>query len=188
MMAMRATDARACWSHAACIRNIAKCSGRTQNFRACRWRNFRFDNESGQADFDDLGKKITNDTAAVIVQSPNFFGIVENVKHAAALAHEKGALLVVIFSEAVALGIVEPPRDADIVAGELQSFAISPAMAVLSPESSRARRNSSGRFRDAWLAKRKTKTDGGRSASRSRRANNIFAGKKPRRYVARIRR
>jgi glycine dehydrogenase subunit 1 len=88
---------------------------------------FAFDAENGQADFDDMTEKITGDTAAVIVQSPNFFGIVENLKQAAALAHEKGALLVVIFSEAVALGIMEPPRDADIVAGELQSFAISPS-------------------------------------------------------------
>ncbi len=88
---------------------------------------FGFDAEGGHADFDDMAKKITSDTAAVIVQSPNFFGIVENLKQAAALAHEKGALLVVIFSEAVSLGILEPPRDADIVAGELQSFAISPS-------------------------------------------------------------
>ena len=45
----------------------------------------------------------------------------------AALAHAKGALLVVAFTEAVALGLIEPPRDADIVVGELQSFAISPS-------------------------------------------------------------
>jgi glycine dehydrogenase subunit 1 len=63
----------------------------------------------------------------VIIQSPNFFGIVEDVKKAAALAHASGALLVFTFSEAVSLGILEPPRDADIVAGELQSFAISPS-------------------------------------------------------------
>jgi len=88
---------------------------------------FGFDAESGQADLEELATKITKQTAAVIVQSPNFFGIIENVKQAAALAHEKGALLVVVFSEAVALGLVEPPRDADIVAGELQSFAISPS-------------------------------------------------------------
>jgi glycine dehydrogenase subunit 1 len=88
---------------------------------------FGFDAESGQADLEDLAKKLTSDTAAVIVQSPNFFGIIENLKQAAALAHEKGALLVVIFSEAVSLGIVEPPREADIVAGELQSFAIAPS-------------------------------------------------------------
>ena len=39
----------------------------------------------------------------------------------------KGALLVVVFTEAVALGLIEPPREADIVVGELQSFAISPS-------------------------------------------------------------
>ena len=88
---------------------------------------FAYDAETGGADLNDLAAKITNDTACVILQSPNFFGIVENVKQAAAMAHEKGALLAVIFSEAVSLGIVEPPRDADIVAGELQSFAISPS-------------------------------------------------------------
>jgi len=101
--------------------------GTYAKFQGMPVQEFSFHAESGQVDFDDLAKKITSDTAAVIVQSPNFFGIVENVKQAAALAHEKGALLVVIFSEAVAMGIVEPPRDADIVAGELQSFAISPS-------------------------------------------------------------
>ena len=51
-----------------------------------------------------------------------FLRYVEDVKAAAALAHEHGALLVVMFTEAVSLGLVEPPRDADIVAGELQSL------------------------------------------------------------------
>ncbi len=63
----------------------------------------------------------------MIVQSPNFFGIVDQVKAAAEIAHKRGALLVVVFTEAVSLGILEPPADADIVAGELQSFAISPS-------------------------------------------------------------
>jgi glycine dehydrogenase subunit 1 len=88
---------------------------------------FGFDAESGLLDIADLTKKISKDTAAVIIQSPNFFGIVENVRQAAEIAHANGALLVVVFSEAVSLGIVEPPRDADIVAGELQSFAIPPS-------------------------------------------------------------
>jgi glycine dehydrogenase subunit 1 len=83
--------------------------------------------DSGVIDLEELERKIDDQTAAVIIQSPNFFGIVENVKQAAAIAHEKGALLVVVFSEAVSLGLVEPPRDADIVAGELQSFAIAPS-------------------------------------------------------------
>ena len=49
------------------------------------------------------------------------------MKEIAALAQSKGALLVVVFTEAVALGLIEPPREADIVVGELQSFAISPS-------------------------------------------------------------
>ncbi len=82
---------------------------------------------SGLVDVEDLERKLDSDTAAVIIQSPNFFGIVENTKKAAALAHSKGALLIFVFTEAVSLGLLEPPRDADIVAGELQSFAIPPS-------------------------------------------------------------
>jgi glycine dehydrogenase subunit 1 len=63
----------------------------------------------------------------VIVQTPNFFGILEQIDELAQLAHSKGALLVVAFTEAVSLGLIEPPRSADIVVGELQSFAISPS-------------------------------------------------------------
>lgn len=82
---------------------------------------------SGLCDFKDLESKLNDTMAAVIVQTPNFFGCVEDVKTASALAHKHGALLVVVFTEAVSLGLLEPPRDADIVCGELQSFAISPS-------------------------------------------------------------
>src|SRR5258707_11146996 len=82
--------------------------------------------ETGGIDLEDLERKMDGLTAAVIIQSPNFFGIVDQVKAAAEIAHRHGALLVVIFTEAVSLGLLEPPADADIVAGELQSFAISP--------------------------------------------------------------
>ena len=88
---------------------------------------FGYDAESGQIDLADLEAKLDKQTACVIIQSPNFFGVVEDVKQAAELAHANGALLVFMFTEAVSLGILEPPRDADIVAGELQSFAISPS-------------------------------------------------------------
>jgi glycine dehydrogenase subunit 1 len=87
---------------------------------------FGFDSSSGALDLDDLERNTDGETAAVIVQSPNFFGIVEDVRQAAEIAHRHGALLIFVFTEAVSLGILEPPRDADIVAGELQSFAISP--------------------------------------------------------------
>ena len=88
---------------------------------------FAYDPESGGLDPADLESKLDSHTAAVMIQSPNFFGIVEDVKRAAALAHKHGALLIYVFTEAVSLGILEPPSDADIVAGELQSFAISPS-------------------------------------------------------------
>jgi glycine dehydrogenase subunit 1 len=88
---------------------------------------FGYDPESGLIDLNELEGKVSDQTAAVIVQSPNFFGIIEKVKAAAEVAHRRGALLIHVFTEAVSLGILEPPREADIVAGELQSFAISPS-------------------------------------------------------------
>jgi glycine dehydrogenase subunit 1 len=83
--------------------------------------------ETGALDTTDLEKRIDQQTAAVIIQSPNFFGIVEDVRRVAEIAHRHGALLIFVFAEAVSLGVLEPPRDADIVAGELQSFAIAPS-------------------------------------------------------------
>jgi glycine dehydrogenase subunit 1 len=88
---------------------------------------FGYDATTGRFDLASLEAKLSGATACVIIQSPNFFGIVEDVQAAADLAHKHGALLVVVFTEAVALGLLEPPRDADIVVGELQSFAISPS-------------------------------------------------------------
>jgi glycine dehydrogenase subunit 1 len=61
------------------------------------------------------------------VQSPNFFGVIEPVRAAAEIAHRRGALLILVFTEAVALGVLQPSAEADIVAGELQSFAIAPS-------------------------------------------------------------
>jgi len=61
---------------------------------------------------------------------------VDQGETAAEIAHRRGALLIMVFTEAVSLGLIEPPADADIVAGELQSFAISPATAARSRASS----------------------------------------------------
>ena len=88
---------------------------------------FGYGADSGELDTQDLEKKMNGLTAAVIVQSPNFFGIVDRVKEAGEIAHRAGALLIVVFTEAVSLGILEPAAGADIVAGELQSFAIAPS-------------------------------------------------------------
>ncbi|MBV8833042.1 MAG: aminomethyl-transferring glycine dehydrogenase subunit GcvPA [Acidobacteriaceae bacterium] len=83
--------------------------------------------KKGRLDLDDLRKKLNEDVAAIIVQTPNFFGLLEQLGEMKRLVAAKGALLVVVFTEAAALGIIEPPRDADVVVGELQSFAISPS-------------------------------------------------------------
>lgn len=88
---------------------------------------FPYDAETGQADLPAMERALDDATACVIVQSPNFFGVLEDTRAAAEIAHRRGALLVAAFTEAVSLGLLEPPREADIVAGELQSFAISPS-------------------------------------------------------------
>ena len=82
---------------------------------------------SGQADAARLEAAIDNETAAVVVQSPNFFGVLEPVPHLAELAHAKGALLVAAVTEGVSLGAVRPPAGADIVAMEAQSFGLPPS-------------------------------------------------------------
>ena len=63
-----------------------------------------YDPETGQIDLADLEAKLSSAVAAVIVQTPNFLGVVEQIRAAAALAHRHGALLVVVFAEAVSLG------------------------------------------------------------------------------------
>ncbi len=83
--------------------------------------------KNGRLDLDDLKRQLKDDVAAVIVQTPNFFGILEEIREISPVVAKQGALLVVVFTEAVALGLIEPPKEADIVVGELQSFALSPS-------------------------------------------------------------
>jgi glycine dehydrogenase subunit 1 len=80
--------------------------------------------DGGTVDLKALEKSINQETACVLIQSPNFFGTIEDVPAIAELAHKHGALLVVSIAEAVSLGIVEPPRQADVIAMEAQSFGV----------------------------------------------------------------
>ena len=80
--------------------------------------------ETGRVDLTALEAAITDETACVLVQSPNFFGVIEDIPAIAELAHAKGALLVVSIAEAVSLGVVKPPVEADIVSMEAQSFGV----------------------------------------------------------------
>lgn len=82
-----------------------------------------FDEKTGRlADLSALDDK----TAALVVQSPNFFGCVENLERLAAAAHAVGALFIVVVTEAISLGLLKSPGEcgADIVVGEGQSFGI----------------------------------------------------------------
>jgi glycine dehydrogenase subunit 1 len=79
---------------------------------------------AGRVDLAALDAAVTTETACVLVQSPNFFGIVENIPAIAEIVHAKGALLIVSIAEAVSLGAVRPPVEADIVSLEAQSFGV----------------------------------------------------------------
>jgi glycine dehydrogenase subunit 1 len=80
--------------------------------------------DDGRVSLKELEQSITPQTACVLIQSPNFFGTIEDVDAIAEIAHKHGAMLVVSIAEAVSLGIVEPPRQADIIAMEAQSFGV----------------------------------------------------------------
>jgi glycine dehydrogenase subunit 1 len=82
---------------------------------------------TGQIDAARLEAAIDNQTAAVVVQSPNFLGVLENVAKLAEIAHAKEALLITAITEGVSLGAVRPPAGADIVAMEAQSFGLAPS-------------------------------------------------------------
>jgi glycine dehydrogenase subunit 1 len=82
-----------------------------------------FDEATGRVD-DIPG--LDDKTAAVVIQSPNFFGCIEDVKAIADKTHAIGALLVVVVTEAISFGLLKSPGScgADIVVGEGQSFGI----------------------------------------------------------------
>ena len=77
----------------------------------------------GLTDLDAVRAAVGDDTAAVVVQQPNFFGGLEDLAAAAAIAHEAGALFVVV-ADPLTLGVLEAPGrlGADIVVGEAQAF------------------------------------------------------------------
>ena len=80
--------------------------------------------EDGRVDLKALDAALTDEHACVLVQSPNFFGVVEDIPAIAEIVHKKGALLIVSIAEAISLGAVRPPKEADIVSMEAQSFGV----------------------------------------------------------------
>ncbi len=85
-----------------------------------------YQEREGRTDAEALTDLLDSEVGAVVVQSPNFFGVIEDIEKFGDQVHRIGGLLIVGFSEAVAYGILRPPgaMGADIVAGEGQSLGI----------------------------------------------------------------
>ena len=75
---------------------------------------------------EDMAAAIDAETSCVVVQSPDMFGNLRDLRPIAEAAHKAGALLIAVVTEAVSFGLVEPPgaMGADIVVGEGQSIGV----------------------------------------------------------------
>jgi glycine dehydrogenase subunit 1 len=79
---------------------------------------------SGLSDMDDLTAGMDPETACVMVQYPNFFGCIEDLKAISDEVHNNGSLFITSVVEPVALGLLRPPGEfgADMVVGEAQGL------------------------------------------------------------------
>ena len=82
--------------------------------------------DEGRTDRKRLFDLLDQEVSAVVIQNPNFFGVVEDLEEISKRVHHEGGLVIVGFSEAVAYGILRPPGEleVDIVSGEGQSLGI----------------------------------------------------------------
>ena len=112
---------------------IVVLSSVNQEYRDCcktyaRFRNLVikeavYDPKTGQCDLDALNALVSENTAAVIVQSPNYYGIIEELEKISGLVKTKGAVFIVA-CDPVSLGLLKPPGEcgADIAVGEGQAL------------------------------------------------------------------
>ncbi len=79
--------------------------------------------EDGITSVSDLESRIDNNTACVLVQTPNFFGCLEDTDELVGLAHKNEALFVACVNP-ISLGVIKPPGeyDADIAVGDIQAL------------------------------------------------------------------
>ena len=82
--------------------------------------------DEGRTDEKGLDDYLNEEVSSVVIQSPNFFGVIEDLQQIGKKVHQVGGLMIAGFSEAIAYGILTPPGEfgADIVAGEGQSLGI----------------------------------------------------------------
>lgn len=77
-------------------------------------------------DFDDLAKQLDEQTGCVILQSPNFYGYIEDVEDIASFVHEHKKTSLVVAVDPISLGVLKRPGDmgADVVVGEAQGMGL----------------------------------------------------------------
>lgn len=84
------------------------------------------DIKDGVTDLEHLDSLVNDDTAAVIIQSPNFFGLIEDIEETANITHKVKKASLITSVDPISLGILKRPGDlgADIVVGEGQGMGI----------------------------------------------------------------
>ncbi|MDD8020325.1 MAG: aminomethyl-transferring glycine dehydrogenase subunit GcvPA [Acidobacteriota bacterium] len=82
--------------------------------------------QQGRVEPKGLEASLNQETAVLLCQSPNYFGVIEDIKSLAEAVHQRGAMLAVVISEPLSLALLETPGrlGADIVTGEGQSFGL----------------------------------------------------------------
>jgi len=106
--------------HYSCLyREVVKTYAQAKNLK-----NIEVGYENGITSLEELKEKISNKTAAVLIQNPNFFGSLENLGEIEEIIHKNKSLFIVAIVEPTSLGLLKPPGElgADIVVGEGQSF------------------------------------------------------------------
>ena len=84
------------------------------------------DMKDGVTDLEELDKLVTDNTAAVIVQSPNFFGIIEDLKATGEITHKAKKASFIASVDPISLAILKKPSElgVDVVVGEAQGMGI----------------------------------------------------------------
>lgn len=102
-------------------RKVLKTYAHTQGFKV-----IEIDESDGVTNLEQLEENINKNTAAVIVQSPNFFGIIEDIKSIEEMVHKVKKTMLIVSTDPISLGILKSPGElgADIVVGEGQSLGI----------------------------------------------------------------
>ena len=80
--------------------------------------------ETGRTMPEAIEKLLDKDTSSVVIQQPNFFGSIEDIKAIAEVVHKNNSILIISIAEPISLGLLKPPGElgADIVIGEGQAF------------------------------------------------------------------